>query len=344
MSKSIKMLKPGSFKAMNGHVYPFTSIDLQETAAAYDPALFAAPFVKGHPDHDAPRFGELAKVEFDGQHLTGVPDKVVPAFREEVNSGQFPYVSLSLYGKNHPDNPVPGVYYPRHLGFLGAMPPAVKGLGQVSLSEESTGIINLCAKIEFGDWNDRLVYRVLRGLKSLLTDQIGKEKVDAVVSEWDMECLLENAVTPETQQSAEAAFSESGKEHDMDAAALAAEKAKLDQREEQLKKREADMNADAAKRKRAEIASFVEEQIKGGRVLAADRKKEEAILCFLEGIAESDVIELGEGDAKKTVSVAEAYRQGLTHRAKVIELGELAGGMEPGTQSAAKPANLTRLV
>lgn len=140
MSKPIKMLKPGTFTAMNGKSYTFTEADLEATAAAYDPILFAAPIVKGHPTDDAPAFGRIYAVEFSS-FLLGTPGKVDPAFREEVNAGRYDQVSLSLYPPDHPSNPVPGVYYPRHLGFLGAMPPAVKGLGTVSLSEAEEGFI-----------------------------------------------------------------------------------------------------------------------------------------------------------------------------------------------------------
>lgn len=344
MSKKIKMLKPGTFKAMNGQSYSFTAADLAASAAAYNPAIYSAGLVKGHPEHDAPRFGELASCEF-AEFFYGVPSNVNPAFREEVNSGQYPYVSLSLYGKNHPDNPVPGVYYPRHLGFLGAMPPAVKGLGQVSLGEESGEVINLCARIEFGDYNDRLVYRLLRGIKTLLSDSVGREKTESVMSEWDMEMLLENAVTPETAtDTAVSSFTEAGKEHGMDAAALAAQEAALTQREAKLKQDEAALAGETAKRKRAEIAAFVEQQVKEGRVLPAAKAQEIATISFLEGVAESDVIELGEGDAKKSVPLGEAYRQSITQRPQVIEFGELGGGAEPGAQQKALPADLTRYV
>ena len=343
MSKKIKMLKPGTFKSMNGQKYSFTAEDLKASAAAYSPAIYAAGLVKGHPTHDAPRFGELASCEFD-EFFYGVPSNVNPAFREEVNSGQYPYVSLSLYGKNHPDNPVPGVFYPRHLGFLGAMPPAVKDLGKVELGE-SGEIINLCARIEFGDYNDRLVYRILRGFKTLLSDSVGREKTESAVPEWDMEMLLENAVTPTepTTDTAVSSFAETEKETDMDAAALAAQKADLEKREEALKQKETALAGETAQRKRAEIASFVEQQVKEGRVLAVEKAREIATISFLEGVAESDMIELGEGDAKKSVSLGQAYRQSITQRHQVIEFGELGNVPEPGKQTS-KPANLTKFV
>ncbi|MDD2367344.1 MAG: hypothetical protein PHN84_14390 [Desulfuromonadaceae bacterium] len=141
MAPKIKILKPGMFTSASGRSYTFTPQDLQATAAAYNPALFAAGLVKGHPAHDEPRFGDLSAVEFDGSFLIGTPDNITPEFRNEVNDGRYPYVSLSLYDPNHPANPVPGTYYPRHLGFLGAAGPAVKGLGRVELSEDDVSIV-----------------------------------------------------------------------------------------------------------------------------------------------------------------------------------------------------------
>ena len=62
--KPINILKPGQFTAMNGKTVKFTEADLRATAAAYDPAVFAAPFVLGHPKHDAPAFGKMGGVSF----------------------------------------------------------------------------------------------------------------------------------------------------------------------------------------------------------------------------------------------------------------------------------------
>ncbi|MFS2072756.1 hypothetical protein ACEN9D_28795 [Pseudomonas sp. CT11-2] len=36
---------------------------------------------------------------------------------------------------------MPGVYYLRHVGFLGAQPPAVKGLRPIELAEGEPGVI-----------------------------------------------------------------------------------------------------------------------------------------------------------------------------------------------------------
>ena len=42
---------------------------------------------------------------------------------------------LAFTPPDHPSNPVPNAYYLRHVGFLGAQPPAVKGLGEARFAD-----------------------------------------------------------------------------------------------------------------------------------------------------------------------------------------------------------------
>ncbi len=54
-----------------------------------------------------------------------------------VKAGRFKSRSASFYHPDNPNNPKPGVYYLRHVGFLGAQPPAVKGLKAVEFIKKS---------------------------------------------------------------------------------------------------------------------------------------------------------------------------------------------------------------
>jgi len=57
-----------------------------------------------------------------------------------VNKGRYKKISASFYSPNYPFNPAPGSYYLKHVGFLGAVPPAVKGLGDARFSTPTPGI------------------------------------------------------------------------------------------------------------------------------------------------------------------------------------------------------------
>ena len=61
-----------------------------------------------------------------------------PAFAEAVEAGRYKHVSAAFYAPDSPRNPKPGGYYLRHVGVLGAVPPAVKGLGPLTFAEDDT--------------------------------------------------------------------------------------------------------------------------------------------------------------------------------------------------------------
>jgi len=336
MKKRIKMLKPGRFTAMNGKVVNFTEADLKATAAAYNPEIYAAPFVIGHPKHDDPAYGRIGIADFSEGFLMGEPDQVDPAFAEAVNSGKFNRVSLSLYEPDSPNNPVPGVYYPRHLGFLGAMPPAVKGLGTVSFSEGETGII------ELGDWNDRTIARLLRSLKNKLIEKFGADDAEAALPEWDIEYVQEEALRPETKTEVtpEPAFAESNKEGStmLTAEQLAAREADLKKREDALKVKESAGVHDGN-------VAFAEGLVQAGKLLPANKAEVIAVLDFAAGFTSGETIEFGEGDAKQTLSPSDILKDLFNAMPKVIEFGELGGGrVETGQETGKIPADLAKHV
>lgn len=335
MKKRIKMLKPGKFTSMSGKVVKFTEADLQATAAAYNPEILSAPFVIGHPKHDDPAYGWIGAVEFADGILNGTANQVDTAFAEMVNSGKFSRVSLALYEPDSPNNPVPGVYYPKHLGFLGAMAPAVKGLGTVSLSEGEVGVI------ELGDWSDRTIARLLRSLKNKLIEKFGTEDAEAALPEWDIESVQEEALRPEikTEAALEPAFAETKTEEEAMALTteqLAAREVDLQKREETLKKKE------TAGVHSANVA-FAEGLVAAGKLLPANREALVGCLDFAAGIKDGDVISLGEGDAKKEKPVIEVLQDIFSSYPKIIEFGELAGGRFDQDEDKGKiPADLSK--
>ncbi len=109
--------------------------DLAKIAAAYDPAAHEAPIVVGHPTTDAPAFGWVERVEARPDGLHAIPRQVNGEFAELVRKGSYKKVSAAFYPATAANNPKPGVPYLRHVGFLGAEPPAVKGLKGIQFAE-----------------------------------------------------------------------------------------------------------------------------------------------------------------------------------------------------------------
>ena len=135
-AKPIQIFKPGRHTALSGQALEFSAADLSASAAAYDPTKSEAPIVVGHPALDAPAYGWVKSLAFADGALDAEPDQVDAAFAEMVAAGRFKKISASFFMPDAANNPVPGVYYLRHVGFLGAAAPAVKGLRNPSFAAD----------------------------------------------------------------------------------------------------------------------------------------------------------------------------------------------------------------
>ncbi len=139
--KRIEIFASGNRTDNAGVARTFSDADLAASAAAYDPALHEAPIVIGHPKTDAPAWGWVQRLAASAGRLIATPAQVQAEFAEQVKSGAYKKVSAAFYPPDSPRNPVPGVWYLRHIGFLGAMPPAVKGLRPVEFGEADDAVV-----------------------------------------------------------------------------------------------------------------------------------------------------------------------------------------------------------
>ncbi|MFN7066141.1 MAG: hypothetical protein ACK4OF_08350, partial [Aquificaceae bacterium] len=95
-----------------------------------------APVVIGHPKDNSPAYGWVEALERRGESLWAKIKPTVQEFVDWVKQGLYKKVSISLY----PDLTL------RHVGFLGAVPPAIKGLSPVQFSEGEY------MELGIGDW------------------------------------------------------------------------------------------------------------------------------------------------------------------------------------------------
>lgn len=121
-----------------GNTHTITEADLAATVSAYDPKLHDAPLTVGHPANDKPAYGWVAGLAVQpGGRLVMSTKDVEPQFAEMVATRRFSKRSAAFYSPHHPHNPKPGVWYLRHVAFLGAEPPAVKGLKDIQFGEQA---------------------------------------------------------------------------------------------------------------------------------------------------------------------------------------------------------------
>ena len=136
MKKLFEIFKSGTRTDNNGRKVTITDADVAQAAAAYDPKLHEAPLVIGHPKTDAPAYGWVGSLQADGGVLSADFAQMDDDFVSLVQSGRYKKVSASFYPPDSPSNPKPGSWYLRHVGFLGAPPPAVKGLSAINFAAD----------------------------------------------------------------------------------------------------------------------------------------------------------------------------------------------------------------
>jgi hypothetical protein len=156
MEKYLEIFKAGKHTAMNGSTLSFSEGDVAASVKAYNPNIHEAPLVIGHPKTDAPAYGWVKGLLGNTGLMQAIPYQVDPAFAEMVNAGKFKKMSASFYTPDSPINPVPGVYYLKHVGFLGAQAPAVKGLKPASFGESEEGVLDI--EVDFAECADFLEF------------------------------------------------------------------------------------------------------------------------------------------------------------------------------------------
>ncbi|MDE2467550.1 MAG: hypothetical protein KGL35_02070 [Bradyrhizobium sp.] len=181
----IHLLKAGTFRDMNGADVRFTAADIAAIAKSYDPKASAAPIVIGHPDVEDPAYGWASNLVADDDGLHADAEDVDPSFADLVRAGRYRTVSASLYRPDAPGNPKPGQWYLRHIGFLGAQPPAVKGLKRAQLAGDADGV----ATIELAGEGDAALWsQFTRWLKSHisadLADGLSNEPWNGDAAQW----------------------------------------------------------------------------------------------------------------------------------------------------------------
>lgn len=272
----VEICKVGKVTDSTGVKRDLSSAFINQVIANYNATEHEAPAVIGHPEENAPAFGWVSQLRLNKDVLeakfTDVPDE----FEEAVRSGLYRKRSASFYLGDKPNL--------RHVGFLGAQPPAVKGLKNIQFSDGESITVEISfseeQKImsnENKDSEDKKKFT--EWLKEFFGGVQQPAPVAAGFSEADQKKLIADAV----KQAKEAMTSEFSEE--------------LKKRDDQITALTASVNAGSASGRRAEIVAFVE-------ALPAERGKHflkrAGIIEFLEACAIAD-----EKDTEKAICFSE---------------------------------------
>lgn len=349
----IHIFRPGTHTDVSGKTLSFGEAELEASAKAYDPALHEAPLVVGHPSIDAPAYGWVSSLSFSQDGLAAQPHQVDAEFAELVRGGRFKKISASFYTPDAPGNPVPGVYYLRHVGFLGAAAPAVRGLKPVSFAAGDEGVV------EFSDaWAERQNASLWRQLREWIIGKFGLEEADRALPSYQV-ATVEDAAREELRQD-NTAFAEhggagnpkpKGKEAhvEKDKEALAAERAQLATDQAALERdraafaeRETNFKQAEAARVHAEHVAFAENLVTEGRMLPANKAATVALLDSLAS-SEATLAYAEESGGKVEKSSLQAMKDMLATSPVVVDYAERAkGGLDAvGSVGFAAPQGFT---
>ena len=335
--KPFEIFRTGTHTPVKGKAIAFSEADLQAMVDAYDPALHEAPIVVGHPKSDLPAYGWIKSLSFADGDLVAEPDQVEPQFAEMVKAGRFKKVSASFYKPDDAGNPKPGAYYLRHVGFLGAQPPSVKGLKPISFAAGDEGVIEFAD--DMSGFRDRGILGLMGRVRDFFITKYGLEEAESVLPADQLEWLRDSAIRAENQDRTGPAYSES--EQTQETTDMETTKAALDQRQAELDARQAQIDQAAtafAEReagiRRAENQTFLDGLVTAGKIAPG---MVPAALAFMERLDAAETAEFSEGSQQTAL---DWFKDLLGKSGQVVDFSEKSGGDGGDKVDASNPAEL----
>lgn len=188
----LKILAPGMYKTDSGNAVVLAKYDLRNMASAYNgngTVKRPAKLVIGHPENDAPSWGEVAYLDFEENtgNLIARVDKykgMRDALRRALAEGSIGRHSAQFFAPDNPNNPVPNTWYLKHLGFAGPPPSAPTGTltPDVEFAEyvevfcpESTGGFGVFAQYATAPKDPGTIAALARAYHDEYRSRIGRE-------------------------------------------------------------------------------------------------------------------------------------------------------------------------
>ncbi|HOW51761.1 MAG TPA: hypothetical protein PLV42_06930 [bacterium] len=346
----VAIFKTGTHTDFKGKVHTVTADDLEKTVTNYSAGDHAAPVVIGHPKLNGPAFGWVKELKTVGNVLWAKLDKVQEDFKGIVQEGRYQKISASFYADG-------GL---RHVGFLGATPPAIKGLPEIAFNEAAGE-----TTFEFADTDYRAHYklgtvaRIFRAFREYIIEKDGADKADKIVGNWDIDYLAAPPPPEEPKNGMYAEPENTNTEGPMDEKKLKelqdqiteqgrqiadfSEKQKtLEAENKALKDEKAKAQSDAA---RKEHKDFCDALVKEGKLTPAMSNK---IVEFMGVLGAAGSIDFAEGDKTEKKEALGEFKGFLKALPKVVDFSEHAvtdlAGKPEGDQHRSEGAAIAATV
>lgn len=327
--KPFEIFRTGNHTSSQGATLAFAEMDLAVIAKGYDPSLHQAPIVVGHPKQDGPAYGWVKSLAVSGDRLVCVPEQVNPEFADLVKAGSYKKVSAAFYQPSSPNNPTPGAYHLRHVGFLGAEAPAVKGLKAIEFSEADD---LATVEIEFSEWRNAWAFdnvaSILRRVRDFFIETQDVETADRLIPPFELDALTQ--VAADTRAEAQAkehspVYSDEPHQEENMTKTLEQRQAELDAREAALSQKETSFSENAKKTRATEDAAFVAGMVQEGRLPIGLQATATALFSEMG----EDELTFSEGDQQVKTTGRGALRDLLSKLPKPVSEREHATGDGP---------------
>ena len=343
----IEVFRAGSHVDSKGTPCTFTTADLDQMAA--NVALSAPPAVLGHPKHNDPAYGWGREVKREGESLFVKFSDINPAFEAGVDSGAYRNRSVSVVNdKTHG-------WRIRHVGWLGAAPPAIDGLQPLDYTADEPDALEFAAP-EVSAWDVGYalgdVASLLRTLREHLIATAGIEDADAALPTWRIESIQAAGTRITTAPAAASATAftvptgdpMSFTQADLDRVAAETE-ARL--RAELAASQSAEFTAATAlaqrllgERRDERIAAQITAWKAAGQLLPAEEPGLAQFMAALEG-GQAGTFEFSAAGAAVSKTPAEYFAQFVAARGALVKLGATA---DPSTAPAQLDAQDARAI
>lgn len=338
----VEVFKAGNHVTSAGVPCTFTRADLDQMAANH--ALGAAPAVLGHPKHDAPAYAWVGEYKRDGDSLFAKFKDINPAFEQGVKTGAYRNRSVSAYKDKACG------YRVRHVGWLGAAPPAIDGLA-CNFAADEADCLEFAAPGYSLVWGLESAAKLLRSLRDRMIEKESLEAADTTLPQWQIDSMLEAASTARTEfNEAKPAgmpqlFNQPTGE-DMNFTQADLDKAKADG-EAQAKadaatalaasqsdftKAQADLVTLQKERQTERINAQIKDWKAKGLILPADEAGMAEFMAAQEDAAELTFSKAEGGEAKKTP--AQFFADFMASRKPVVKLGANSGNDDADADAA----------
>ena len=192
-TRVIKIFRAGRHTAMDGRAFDYPVQALEFCCAAYN-ALNTptprAPLVLGHPEVNWPTYGTVKRLSvLDGAMYAEA--EMSPDLVQLVAHGHYKNVSASFYGVTHKLGGAVEFMALRHVGFLGAMPPAIKGLGPVTVDGYHTHVVRNFRRVQ---WNGRDPRLMAQNIEDVVRHDAGQPHEPDVRPQIDHRICLQRRI------------------------------------------------------------------------------------------------------------------------------------------------------